>query len=351
MTITTQAPWGNVLRGVAFGDSWGYPNEFQSIDGLLKKGVIPGLGPDLPDRLRITDDTQMTLYLAKALNDSWGADMVTVKQAIAANFKTYQHDPQNNRAPGTTVMGSLGRLSSSGLNWKDATSPSSDGSGTVMRTSPCAFLPEDRWVGITAFAAAITHGTANAIAAAILNVAILRNIMAGRVQAGGLLAHAQFLCDNFEATGNETGEWLEGYKVDLEAGFAELARLIEGALKVLPLLQKNPWDRNSDPSLHVGGSTHGGGGWRGHETLVIALLAIDMFVDNDGDTSDCWMALRRSVTTDGDSDTIGAVTGGLLGAAYPGEFYAGWNDYSSQFEKIYVTWIEEADSYFRQEAV
>jgi hypothetical protein len=39
--------WSNVLRGVAIGDAWGWPNEFKSIEDLVKDnpqsgGGVPG---------------------------------------------------------------------------------------------------------------------------------------------------------------------------------------------------------------------------------------------------------------------------------------------------------------------
>ena len=49
--------FGNVLKGVAIGDAWGDPNEFRSIKAITQDNPM---GPDLPDELRITDDTQMT---------------------------------------------------------------------------------------------------------------------------------------------------------------------------------------------------------------------------------------------------------------------------------------------------
>lgn len=321
----------NIIRGVAIGDAWGDPNEFHKIAELTRKNVR---GPDLPQKMRITDDTQMTLALASALDESRDGSMDDVKEAIQKAFLEYYADPDNNRAPGVTVMGSLARLDQ-GKSWQDATSTHSDGSGTVMRTSPVAFVTEDRWVGIAAFAAAVTHGTANGIAAAILNVAILRNIMAGNANIGNLLGYASFLANNPEDMGLlDTGEWLDGYEVPggLESGFRELARLIDIAFTKLPALRAQPWALESDPSLYIGG-----GGWRAHETLVIALLAADMLPNEPME------ALRRSTVTDGDSDTIAAVTGALLGALYPNAFVAGevWEVLRDRFEPRYRRWIED----------
>ena len=325
--------WKNMIRGVAFGDAWGDPVEFRQIADITRTNVR---GPEMPAALRITDDTQMTLFLADALDQSCGASMDDTKEAIQKAFLVYHGDPDtHSRAPGITVMGSLGRLAG-GKAWQDATNPTSDGSGTVMRTSSVAFVTEDRWVGVAAFAAAVTHGASNAIAAAILNVAVLRAILAGKVSPGNTVDTARLMAANPESYGLlDVGEWLDGYEVDLTDGFAELTRLLDIAITALPELIVNPWKQDSDPSLLIGG-----GGWRSHETLVIALLAADMF------PGEPWEALRRSVVTNGDSDTIGAVTGALLGALYPEVFLTGWDELRNRFEPRYVAWIEgEADEY------
>ena len=325
--------FSNVIRGVAFGDGWGDPVEFQPITTILATNGPKG--PDLPENLRITDDTQMSLFLADALDQAYfgEADVAETKQLIAEAFIDYYFDDDtHSRAPGITVMGSLGKFKADGSNWASATNRTSDGSGTVMRTSPVAFVSEDRWVGIAAYAAAITHGTANGIAAAILNVAILRELLRGEIAPGGLLDRAMELAQNPQANGLlDVGEWLDGLSVDLTQGFAFLVNLLGIAQRELPLLQADPWDKDADPSGILDN-----GGWRSPHTLVIALTAVDMLPD------DPWAALRRSITTGGDSDTIGAVTGALLGAA--GTVWP--EDVFERLEPRYQRWIEnEADDY------
>lgn len=338
--------FGDIVRGVAFGDAWGDPTEFSRIASITKNDPK---GPELPEQLRITDDTQMTLFLADALdlvhNDL--DDEFEVKLAIQEAFLAYYKDSDTmSRAPGSTVMGSLGALSRS-ADWTKATNNHSDGSGTVMRTSPTALLPEDKWVGITAFAAAVTHGTANAIAAAILDVAILRELMDGQIGPGELLERALVLARNPQTHGLlEVGTWLDDYSIPggLLSGFDELARLVDLALDQLPALEADPWALDSDPSnlsaVFGAGIAYNGAGWRAHETLVVALLAVDML------PTDPWEGLRRAAVTNGDSDTIGAVAGALLGAAWPGFFTDKWTEFADRFESRYVAWIEnEADDY------
>jgi ADP-ribosylglycohydrolase len=335
---------GNVLKGVAIGDSWGDPNEFvMTIERLTDNGKNP-MGPELPENLHVTDDTQLTLFLATALEAARGQDMAMTKEIIQQSYLNYYNDKLANdgtRAPGMTVMGSLGQLDR-GKPWQKATSPDSDGSGTVMRTSPCAFLPADQWVGITAFAAAVTHGHPNAIAAAILNVALLRDLLNGRIAFGDLTERALFLAQK-TVDGNtklaDVGEWLDGYEVPggLIKGFEFLANILTRALQHMDRLKDNPWAMTSDPSREP---IVANGGWRAPFTLVIALLSIDML------PNDPWLALRRSVTTEGDSDTLGAVCGALLGAGG-----AEWPDVMDRLEPEYQSWIKEASDYLQPSGV
>ena len=292
--------WGSVVRGVALGDAWGNPNEFLGIDELTR---VHPQGPDLPKELIVTDDTQMTLYLAEALRRTAGQDQDAVKTAIQEEFLNYLADPDfYGRAPGRTVTGSLTRLKS-GLPWQEATDRRSDGCGTVMRVTPTAFC--DDWVGVAAFSAAVTHGSANGIAAAILTTALVREaITQGSILAGALTWQA--LTFAWEAKDHgllDTGTWLDGLDVDLAEGFAAVGNILVKTRDVLMQgYGDTPWA--IDPC------EFGGQGWRAHECLATALLAIDALADEP------WMGLRRAVTTGGDSDSIGAVAGGLLGALW-----------------------------------
>jgi len=324
MTTTTSA-WGNVLRGVAIGDAWGDPNEFTSIEMLTRNDRR---GPELPERLYVTDDTQMTLYLAQAISASRGGTVAEVQDAIAREFLDYLADPDfGSRAPGVTVTGSLRRLKS-GLPWTEATDDYSDGCGTVMRVTPAAFADQRR--GIAAFSAAITHGTAVGVASAILTAELVALALSGLAEPGGMTHAALTLCWEAAERGLlGVGDWLGGLNLDLAMGFDVISRqLVHTRDALLAGYDRDPWA--TDPCVY------GGQGWRSHECLATALLAVDAFPD------DPWEALRRAVTTNGDSDSIGAVAGGLLGALH-GEF---WPEGTlDRLEPRYRTWIAEAAHY------
>ena len=61
--VTGVSNFRAAMLGVAYGDGWGYPNERLSYDVLTMMDLR---GPDLPRRLIVSDDTQLTLHLAQA---------------------------------------------------------------------------------------------------------------------------------------------------------------------------------------------------------------------------------------------------------------------------------------------
>lgn len=324
MTDTFTNPvWGNVLRGVAIGDAWGNPNEFYGIGQLTARDRR---GVDAPEFLEVTDDTQMTLYLARALNGAAGQPTAVTQKSIGEQFLAYLHDPDfAGRAPGVTVTNSLRRLER-GVSWQDATDTYSDGCGTVMRVTPAAFAPG--YVGVAAFSAAITHGTANGIAAAILNAELIQVAKNSGTRVAGHLSEIALDMSRRPADYGllDTGDWLDGFPVALDAGFDALAqRFVTTTAALYGGYADDPWQ--FDPCIA------GGEGWRAHECLATAVLCVDAF------PHDAWQALRRAVNTNGDSDSIGAVAGGLLGALH-GEF---WPDGTlDRLEPRYQAEIAEA---------
>lgn len=69
------------------------------------------------------------------------------------------------------------------------------------------------------------------------------------------------------------------------------------------------------------------------------MLCLDLFPE------DPWSAVRRSVTTDGDSDTIAAVTGALAGFFYPFPWKGVPEDWFTRLEPMYQELITEAGDY------
>jgi ADP-ribosylglycohydrolase len=103
---------------------------------------------------------------------------------------------------------------------------------------------------------------------------------------------------------------------------------LQGAQSGLAELKGREWD--GDPC------DFGGQGWRAHECLATALLCADLF------PRDPIAALRRATVTGGDSDSIAAVAGAILGAVHDKPWPAEWFD---RLEPRYQQWILEAEGY------
>lgn len=316
--------WMNTILGIAYGDAWGYTVEFQPYEKIT---ATDPRGPELPGVLAVSDDTQMTLYLARALDGVVGLyDSSEIRSAIIDAYLTWMNDPDNFRAPGVTCMTSLGKIAD-GEPWQEATSLVSDGCGANMRVAPAAFLPDDLWAPVAAFQAAVTHGSRTGIASALLTAYVIRAAANGKLKPGHVL---EFALNAAIKAANTTsggpmcagvGPWLKGLPglegsgnkdvaAFLAPGFHACASALKGALMGLDALQEDTWA--VDPCVF------GGEGWRGHEALATALLCVDALPGKPVE------ALRRAAVTGGDSDSIAAIAGAILGALYddpwPGEW-------------------------------
>lgn len=337
--------WPNVLRGCAYGDSWGDKNEFKNIDQLTAENPM---GPVLPANLRITDDTQMTLALAKALDGAADYTPNMLRARVIDEWIAWYFDEDNNRAPGRQCLTAIGAMARRDAYWMEATDHRNDGCGTVMRTSAAAFLPERLWAPVAAWQAVSTHGGANGVAACLLAAGTIRQAAAGQVAPGELTEAAYMLAEcSLLATKNETnplnlrdvGRWIawapainsddpKDHLTYLHNGLKVMRDKLGYCLDKLDRYQADPWAL--DPCAI------GGDGWRAHTCLATALVAADSFPDRP------ISALRRATVTDGDSDSIAAVAGALLGAVHPNPWPDQW---FMRLEPRYRTWIHQADKY------
>ena len=174
-----QGRWSSVIRGVAYGDGWGFKNEFKDIKELTR---IDPRGPEMPGEIVVSDDTQMTLHLARALDAARVATLSTGVPDIESHIidewiRWYEH-PDNDRAPGINCLRSCAALAQDDR-WQHATSITADTCGAVMRVAPCAFLPTGLWQPVSMWQAASTHGAPAAIARALILTGVLRSAMRG----------------------------------------------------------------------------------------------------------------------------------------------------------------------------
>lgn len=194
-TIQGMSNWSKIIRGVALGDAWGDTLERLSYPTIVSRFGRTGMGlPD--DVLVITDDTQMSLYLARALDGTENLTNVEIKNRVLNAWVDWESDPENFRAPGLTCLRAA-RLMKNGVNWQQATDPLSDGSGAVMRVWPAAFLDDSRWAGVAMWQAATTHGSPNGVVAAAVTAHMIRY----GYPKGDALGELERLCADFSWVG------------------------------------------------------------------------------------------------------------------------------------------------------
>ncbi|MEW2573534.1 ADP-ribosylglycohydrolase family protein [Streptomyces sp. NPDC047070] len=317
-TVRKQAATG-ALVGLALGDALGYPTEFKDVPSILA-AYGPWRELELPDPAWITDDTQMTLAVARGLRAAMDRGLLgprELAESVRKEFIAWNRSPENNRAPGNTCLTACELLEREGRPWQDASQVGSKGCGANMRVAPIGLAPglsDEQRAGAAQLQAALTHGHPTALAAADLTAHAIR-LLAQGVDPTGLVGqlrsyayenrtryHERWLGDLWTRAQDPTPTHFiaRGWDECLEA----LERLRQALRSPSP---------ETDPCLATGA------GWVAEEALATGLLSFLLFVDEPV------TALRRAACTSGDSDSIaclaGAFAGAYLGAdAWPTEW-------------------------------
>ena len=269
------------LVGLAVGDALGYPTEFISREQILER-----YGPDgLTDFAAsfghppgtYTDDTQMSLAVAEGLLAAESDDLDAVMAEISRQFVAWMNSPDNDRAPGNTCMAGCRNLQR-GVPWREAGVAHSKGCGSAIRVSPVGLLYHqdlDRVVEVARATALLTHGhpaaQEGAAAAALMTALAVRG--AGPKE---MYEEIRSLCF--------------GRSPDFDACVSR----VPGVLDAPPA-----------EALAAGGL---GEAWIAEEAVASALYCVWRHPD------DFRAAVLEAVNTDGDSDSIGAITGAVVGA-------------------------------------
>lgn len=302
------------MYGVALGDALGAPTEFMRVEEILRRW--PPNGPECPTGTpaRVTDDTQMAIAVAEALNDAaplgrFSAE--TLEPPLRARFVEWLDSPDNNRAPGNTCLQACEWLLQ-GKPWVDATVPGSKGCGANMRVPPVGILPsgthgidDETRAAIAQFQAALTHGHPTALAASDLTARAIADLMNG--------AHPATLPERLTEYARSQREvyhaaWLgtlwQRPGIHTPAEF--ISRGWDECLHVLARLQSAlaAPNREADPCIATGD------GWIAEEALATGLHVFLLFPDDPVQT------LRRSAVTRGDSDSIASLAGAFAGARH-----------------------------------
>ncbi|WP_223736197.1 ADP-ribosylglycohydrolase family protein [Streptomyces purpurogeneiscleroticus] len=319
-SVVSTAATGSLI-GLALGDALGYPTEFKSVPAI-EAAYGPWRGLDLPTPAYITDDTQMTLALARGLRTAMERgplDAATLEPPVRGEYVTWWRSPDNNRAPGNTCLTACRLLSEPGSPWAAASRTGSKGCGANMRVAPIGLAPgltDQQRAGAAQLQSALTHGHPTALAASDLTAWAVRLLAQGAdpaelprllrtyVHAERTTYHADWLGDLWQRAGAASPEAFIAY------GWDEC----RGALDRLDAALRNP-DPEADPCLATGE------GWIAEEALATALLCFLLFPEEPV------TALRRGAVTAGDSDSIACLAGAFAGAHLGADAWpAAWVD-------------------------
>jgi ADP-ribosylglycohydrolase len=318
MMENSQDRFRGCMLGLAIGDALGYPAEFrtrqQILDTFGSEGLTDFVSVD-DDRWprtpviagapqhagTVSDDTQMTMALARGFLDVRSQDVEVAMPAVGRRFVEWSVSPENNRAPGGTCMTGCRRLEN-GVPWREANVAQSKGCGSAMRVAPVGLLFHDDFEEAAEVARAsslLTHGHPAGVEGAA---------------AAALLVALAFHDTPPDEMWEEVMRVCGGRSTDFD-------RCLE---RVPEMLDDPPGVALSAAGL--------GEGWVAEEAVASALYC---YWNAPGDFA---RAVLLAANTDGDSDSIAAIAGSIAGARHGmqalDERWRARVEYAAQLEQL-----------------
>ncbi|WP_329408408.1 ADP-ribosylglycohydrolase family protein [Streptomyces sp. NBC_00704] len=296
------------LLGLALGDALGFPTEFDDVPSILAK-CGPWREMDLPARALVSDDTQMTLAVGRALRTAMDRGLLvpaTLAPQLRREFVAWNRSPDNNRAPGRTCLTACDLLEDDTRLWQDASQIGSKGCGANMRVAPIGLVPglsDEQRAGAAQLQAALTHGHPTALAASDLTAHAVRLLVQGADPSALVGLLRSYALDNRSRYHHRwLGDlWTRGQDPSpehfVERGWDECLAVLERLQETL----RHP-SPETDPCLAAGE------GWIAEEALAAGLLCFLLFPDEP------LTVLRRAACSSGDSDSIACLAGAFAGA-------------------------------------
>jgi len=285
------------LLGLAIGDALGYPHEFRTVEQVQREIGPEGLrafvalkdprfsrpiilGPEHPPGT-YTDDTQMSLAVAEALVVAGHDERDALMSAMSERFVEWYFSDDNNRSPGAAT-GTACTALRDGVPWRESGVKDSKGCGANMRVAPIGLFYDDLddVADVARDCARITHGhpcgTEGAAAAALAVALALRGATPAEMH-------------------TTIARHITGRAMALEALWSRIPYLLEAnPHQVLVPLEKNP--------AGLGES------WVAEEAIASAMFCFWRHPD------DFLACVVEAANTDGDSDSIACIAGGIVGA-------------------------------------
>ncbi len=299
MAINYLDKFQGALLGVAIGDTLGHPFE-----GKLRTEIYSNFS-NFEDFIQnnkslfntYTDDTQLTLHTAKALIQGNGFNL----NKIIREYVNWLDDPPI--GPGYGCISSIRKLKY-GISWKKAAS-NSGGNGTTMRISPIGLFYSNDIRALKSIAiksSRITHSHPAASAGAVV-IARAIAFLLDKNPKTGFSIEKFFQVINSSISGSQEEIWEEFIKILIKLKSNLNINIESGLIKFSQAGVKSPYfieEFLGKAFVHP-------------YTISTVVCSIFIFLKRINSFKECIFELA---TAGGDSDTVGAIGGGLAGAYF-----------------------------------